>query len=210
MDIFLHADVYCSDGLVGESTYIIVDLVTERVTHVVVKTKQTHREYLVPLDMVSSADRETILVNCNKDEIDDLTPFQAAYFHGPDNYGGSPPVPSAGTEASLTLYQPYRTAELGKEAADVQPPAVQLAINKGAQVLATDGEVGMIDELVIDPKTHRITHLVLRKHNLVKKIEVTIPISEIERVEMDTVFLKIDKNAVASLPTVTLKKFPWE
>jgi len=39
---------------------------------------------------------------------------------------------------------------------------------------------------------------------------VTIPVSEIERAEVDTVFLKIDKEAVEALPAVALKKFPWE
>jgi sporulation protein YlmC with PRC-barrel domain len=70
--------------------------------------------------------------------------------------------------------------------------------------------VGQVDELVIDPKTHRVTHLVLRRHHLLHDKAITIPVSAIERAEMDTVFLKIDKDAVKALPTVTLKKFPWE
>ena len=66
--------------------------------------------------------------------------------------------------------------------------------------------VGKIDELVIQPGTHRITHLVLRQHDLIKKKVVSVPVSEIERVEMNTIFLKITKAEVASLPTLTLKK----
>ncbi len=77
-------------------------------------------------------------------------------------------------------------------------------------VLATDGEVGKIDELVIDPETHRVTHLILRQHFLFNKWIVTIPVSDIERAEVDTVFLKIDKKAVETLPSVGLKRFPWE
>ena len=77
-------------------------------------------------------------------------------------------------------------------------------------VLAIDGEVGKIDELVIDPESHRVTHLVLRQHFLLNKWIVTVPVSEIERIEVDTIFLKIDKEAVEALPSVGLKKFPWE
>jgi sporulation protein YlmC with PRC-barrel domain len=87
---------------------------------------------------------------------------------------------------------------------------VELAIHKGADVLATDARVGKVDELVIDQETHRITHLVLRQHFLLNKWIVTIPVSEIERVEVDTIFLKIDKDAVEKLPAVALKKFAWE
>ena len=90
-------------------------------------------------------------------------------------------------------------------------PSTELqAINKGAVVLATDGQVGVVDELVIEPETHRITHFVIREHDLIKKMAVAIPVNEIERVEVNTVFLKINKQEVASLPTVTLKKYPWE
>ena len=32
MDISIHTEVRCADGLVGKSTHIIVDLVTEQVT----------------------------------------------------------------------------------------------------------------------------------------------------------------------------------
>ena len=62
--------------------------------------------------------------------------------------------------------------------------------------MASDARVGKVDELVIDPETHRVTHLVLRQHFLLNKWLVTIPVSEIERVETDTIFLKIDKQAV--------------
>lgn len=210
MDISIHTEVHCTDGLVGKSTHIIFDLVTERVTHIVVKTKESGREYLVPLVMVSAADQYYIQLNCTKDEVDELTPFHAAYFNASDTYGGPAPLPSEGMPASNTLYHPYRTAETGAEGATVQPPTEQQAINKGAVVLATDARVGKIDELVIDPKTHRITHLVLRKHELVKNVAITISVGEIERVEMDTVYLKIDKEEVASLPTVAIKKYPWE
>ena len=34
IDISIHTDVFCDDGLVGKSTHIVVDLVTEQVTHI--------------------------------------------------------------------------------------------------------------------------------------------------------------------------------
>ena len=39
MEIPVHARVTCIDGAVGKSSHIIVDLVTEQVTHFVVKTE---------------------------------------------------------------------------------------------------------------------------------------------------------------------------
>ena len=199
MDISIHTEVRCGDGVVGKSTHIIVDLVTEQVTHIVLKTKEDGHEYLVPLEKISTADREEILLDCQKDEISELTPFHEIYFNGYGTYSGSPPIPSADMGAGYTLYHPYRTSETDPEET-AGLPSVQLAINKGALVLATDGEVGQIDEVVIDPKTHRVTHLILRQHHLINTSMITIPVSEIERAEIDTIILKISKKIIAALP----------
>ena len=210
MDISIHTEVRCLDGVVGKSTHIIVDLVTEQVTHIVLKTKEDGQAYLVPLEKIRTADREAILLDCDKDEISELKSFHEMYFNGYGSYSGTPPLPSAGMGTNNTLYHPYRTLETGLDEAPLHASTVQLAVNKGTEVLATDGQVGKIDELVIDPKTHQVTHLILRQHHLLNTSMITIPVTEIERAEMDAINLKISKKEVAALPTVTLKKYPWE
>ena len=210
MDIPIHADVSCYDGLVGKSSYIIVDLVTEQVTHFVVNTEKHGGEYLVPLDMVTDTVRTFIGLNCRKEDVYKLPPFHETQFKGYDDYGSSPPIPSPGIAATHTLYHPYRTAEADTESSSAHPSMRSLAISKGAHVLATDGQVGKIDEVVIDPDSHRVTHMVLRRRDVLDKWIVTIPVSAIERAEMDTVYLKIDTDAVKALPHVALKRFPWE
>jgi sporulation protein YlmC with PRC-barrel domain len=201
MDIPIHANVTCHDGAVGKSTHIIVDLVTEKVTHFVVKTDHDHKEFVMPIEMIADSDRTVILLNCRKEDVYQLPLFKQGEYNGYDAYDSAPPIPSS------TMYHPYRTAEGG--VAEEQH-AVELAVSKGVRVLATDGEVGKIDEFVIDPETHRVTHLVLRQHNIFGKWIVTIPVTEIERADMDFVELKLDKAAIEELPAVALKRFPWE
>jgi hypothetical protein len=41
-------------------------------------------------------------------------------------------------------------------------PPDELTVLRGDAVEATDGRVGRIDELLVDPKTHGVTHLVMR------------------------------------------------
>jgi sporulation protein YlmC with PRC-barrel domain len=210
MDIPIHAHVTCYDGIVGNSSHIIVDLVTEQVTNFVVKTDHEGKQFVVPIDKIEGSERTFIMLNCHKEDVYQLPLFDESHFNGYDTYNSAPPVPSPGIDASNTLYHPYREAETGAQAPPSESSWARLAINKGAMVLATDGDVGKIDEFVIDPESHRVTHLVLRQHFLLNKWIVTIPVSEIERVEVDTIFLKIDKEAVKTLPYVGLKRFPWE
>ena len=53
MDIPLNVQVQCADGLCGRSTYVIVNPVTQRVTHIVVEGQRfPHTEHLIPLELV--------------------------------------------------------------------------------------------------------------------------------------------------------------
>ena len=72
--------------------------------------------------------------------------------------------------------------------------------------------MGKIDELVIDPETHRrYPSCVASALSYLNKWIVTIPVSAIERADSGyRYYLKIDKAAVEALPAVALKKFPWE
>jgi sporulation protein YlmC with PRC-barrel domain len=80
-----------------------------------------------------------------------------------------------------------------------------LALRRGAKVRATDGRIGQVDEFLVDPETGYITHLVLREGLPWDKKHITIPLSDVERIEEDTVYLKLDKNSVRALPSIPLK-----
>ena len=50
MEIPLNVDVECGGTIVGRSTYVVLDPLTDRVTHLVVAEKAfPHRERLVPV-----------------------------------------------------------------------------------------------------------------------------------------------------------------
>lgn len=71
---------------------------------------------------------------------------------------------------------------------------------------ATDGHVGKLGELVIDPASGQITHLILMKGHLWGKREITVPVSAINFADKDTVHLNLDKHAIEQLPTVPVKR----
>ena len=111
MDIPIHANVTCYDGDVGKSTHIIVDLVTEQVSHFVVKTGHHGKQFVVHIDKIRDSDRTVILLDCHKEDVYKLPLFDESLFNGYDAYDSPPPVPSPGIAPSYTLYHPYRAAE---------------------------------------------------------------------------------------------------
>jgi 3-phosphoglycerate kinase len=83
------------------------------------------------------------------------------------------------------------------------PTIRELAVRRGARVEATDGRV---DLFLVDPNSGHITHLCLRESHLRGEKVVCIPVSEIGEIKEKVVHLKVDKEAVASLPSVPVKR----
>lgn len=81
MDIPVHADVLATDGPAGSSTYIVVDLVSEQVTHIVVKMDRHGDEYLVPIALVDETTRSDIHLTCSRSDVAEMTVFRESYFN---------------------------------------------------------------------------------------------------------------------------------
>jgi hypothetical protein len=86
----------------------------------------------------------------------------------------------------------------------------ELYVRRGGRVEAIDGFIGRVEEFLVNPLNNLITHLVLRGGPVWEKKEITVPISEIDRIEEETVFLRIDKKSVRTLPAVPVGPRFWE
>jgi uncharacterized membrane protein len=73
-------------------------------------------------------------------------------------------------------------------------------------VEAIDGRVGVVSEVGAAEEGSDASHFVLQEGHLWGKKVVTLPLSAVDRVEGDTVYLKLDKKAVEKLPTIPLKR----
>ncbi len=208
MEIPLNAQVECTDGVCGRSEYMLIDPVADKVTHLVVREDATNTEYIVPVDSVIETIADTIRLRCSKAELEKMDPFIKTKFieekvHEKTwAYGGG----SIGIGANY--YLPYVTSErkVYKALENQQIPAGELAVRRGTLVEATDGYVGKVDEFVVNPENGHITHLVMREGHLWGIKDVIIPVSAMGDTHDDTVFLKLDKHQIESLPTFPLHR----
>ncbi|MFZ1043342.1 MAG: PRC-barrel domain-containing protein [Anaerolineales bacterium] len=200
MEIPLQAQVECRDGVFGRSEYVLINPVVEKVTHMVVREDSSNTEYIVPVEVVSETIANTIRLNCSKAELEKMDPFVTTQFieeklaninFGYSGIGGS------------QYYMPYTTPEATVQipVEHLEIPAGELAVHRGTRVEATDGHVGHVDEFVVNPQNGHITHLVMREGHLWGQKDVIIPLSAMGDTREDTVFLKLDKHQIESLPT---------
>jgi sporulation protein YlmC with PRC-barrel domain len=201
MDIRLNVDVHCLDGRCGRTTYLILNPVTERLTHLVVKEQWPSRlERLVPIEWVVTTARDVIVLKQTRDEFTQLEPFTQTEFVYRD-------VPHLASDPKVTLFWPYVVPS--KRVVDLEVrriPPDELAIKRGTAVMATDGKIGTVDEFVVDAVEGYISHLVLRDGNLLGTKEVIIPVSQIDFIEGGSVYLNVAKEVVKALPSFKIKR----
>jgi sporulation protein YlmC with PRC-barrel domain len=201
-EIPINAEVQCSDNACGKSTNILINPVTHKVTHVVVQDKSLpdNPTRMVPFDKVASATQKQITLSCSKDEVAHMQPFIVTRFI--QETGSGQAYASGGAYTSQ-----YVINDTGYDSFQVENiPQGELAVYCGMHVEASDGKVGKLDELVLDPKSGYITHLQMREGHLWGKKDVAIPVSAVDFIDEDTVYLKLEKNGVRSLPAVPVKR----
>lgn len=204
IDIPVNANVECTDGLCGRSTYVIINPTIKQVTHFVVKEKGFRpTERLVSVDRIVETTPDLIRLRCTKDELATLEPFVETHYIQVERprYEQVPYLMFPYTVPQETVMVPVEHERI--------PPG-ELAVHRGAQVEATDGRVGRVDEFLVDSTTGHITHLVLREGHLWGEKELTIPVSGIHHIEEDVVYLKLDKHTIESLPAIPVKRrYDW-
>jgi len=80
-------------------------------------------------------------------------------------------------------------------------PAGEVAIRRGEQVHATDGEIGRVQGLVIDRGSCHVTHVLLQEGHLWGRKDVAVPIGSVAST-VGGIRLTIAKHEVQDLPPI--------
>jgi sporulation protein YlmC with PRC-barrel domain len=211
------SEVACSDGVCGELTRVVVDPVARALTHLVVEpTQRRGTGRLVPIDLVDST-AEEIRLRCTMSEFEALEDAEETRF-----LSGASGQWGYGQGQMLSL--PYFGLGMGGMGMggmgiggmrvggiDAGPQSVtydrvpvgEVEVRRGEHVHATDGTIGRVQGLVIDPSDHHVTHVLLDEGHLWGQKRVAIPISAVKDVK-DGVRLNLTKDQVRDLPPVEL------
>ena len=202
------AEASCTDGVCGEVTRVVVDPVARAVTHIVVEPK--HREglaRLVPLDLVDDTTGE-VRLRCTITEFEALDPAEETQF-----VPGSSGYAAYGPEDIVAWpYYGLDTASVDPAVANTSQtvtfdtlPLGEVGVRRGEPVHATDGSIGRVHGLVIDPRSRHVTHVLLGEGHLWGRKEVAIPISAVTSVD-DGIQLSLTKQEVGDLPPVDIDR----
>ena len=192
-----------SDGYRGEVLAVVVDPAARTVTHLVVEPHgRAGLARLVPLELAELAGAEPgpIPLRCTEAEFMSLEPAEetlAEFVPGyPDPVQLLPPGwrdtggPTADGGTILRIPE--------KETIDVVPPG-EVEERRGDHVHATDGDIGGIRGLRIDPGSRRVTHVLVREGHVWGHQDVDIP-AEMVAGFGDGIRLSVTRQQVRDLP----------
>jgi sporulation protein YlmC with PRC-barrel domain len=197
----------CSDGPCGAVSRVVVDPVAREVTHLVIEPE--HRSglgRLVPLDLVDSGAGE-VRLRCTLEELEKLPHAEETDFlPGGSGYQDY-------TQFEL-YYWPYYGLQGGGGAEvanasgiltrDTLPPG-EVGVRRGETVHATDGEIGKVEGLVVEPTHGHVTHVLLKEGHLWGRKQVAIPIAAVARMD-GGISVTLTKREIEDLPAIGLSE----
>jgi hypothetical protein len=211
-EFVIGADASCTDGPCGTVSRVVVDPVAEAVTHVVVEPRHLPGPArLVPLDLLEGGPHE-LRLRCSQAEFGELDSADesqfAPEFGGYSAYGPGEVLswPHYGLGGGLGLGVGTGVPDSPVVTQDSVPPG-EVSVRRGDPVYCTDGPIGHVQGLVIDPHSHHVTHVLLQEGHLWGRKDVAIPISAVRRTD-DGITLNMAKDDVRDLPAVDIEHPP--
>lgn len=210
------AHVSCSDGACGKLSRVVLDPVSRVLTHLVVQPRGAiERGRLVPIDLVAGATPAEIHLRCSLADFDALEDAEETHFLTELD-------PELGYGADQMLAWPYYglgmtgmgglgmagtgMAGMPLSVTTDRIPVGELDVRRGEPVHASDGHVGSLQGLVIDPRDHHVTHLLLQEGHLWGKKQVAIPIGAVRHVDVDDIRVDLTRDQIRDLPPVELDR----
>ena len=201
-DYKIDSNVQCTDSPCGKVKSVILNPVTKKVTHIVVEDRKfpQNSTRMVPVNKVKDASSTQVTLSSSFYEVGLMQPFEETryiqerivdldypwgyYYYFPYEYWDYPYDYS------------YKVENM---------PEGGLSVYPGMEVDASDGKIGRLDKLVIDPKSGAITHFLMKQGILGGEKDVTVPVSAVSSTDGGVIHLNLSKKAVGELPAVPIK-----
>jgi hypothetical protein len=209
MPFRIGADASCSDGPCGQVSRIILNPVAREVTHLVVDQKHRNgRARFVPVDLVDAAAGQ-LRLRCTLAEFQALQPAQETEVVPDLDPTGRPDVRRGGSflpvSPAVWLMSNRRDADRQQAPQEVtvdSVPSGEVDIRRELTVCATDGEMGQVQGVVVEPGGRYITHVLLQAGHRWGGQEVAVPIGAVVKFGTLLIRLSLSKHQVKELPSV--------
>jgi sporulation protein YlmC with PRC-barrel domain len=207
MRLELGTPVHCIDQKLGELADVVIDPVNRRITHLVVQVQgRPGPARLVPIELVSPDPGLGVRLGCSAQEAGQFEPVQDFAYVRIGDFPACDPKWDVGVENVLAMPY-YPMGDMGTGAVPYDDhvsiafdrvPKGEVEIRRTSTVLAADGKrIGHVEGFLVDDE--HITHILVEHRHLFRRRRTAIPIGAVEKVETDSVSVKLTSAEVAAL-----------
>ncbi len=185
MIIDIEAHVLTKDNrVVGKVDRVVMDPAKNQVTHIVIhKGVLLTRDIVVPVETIERAAEHEVQLSITAAELEKMPDLvEEDYVVPPHAAPIGPYVPGTVLWPLAYVYAPdimYEERHVPEETVD---------ITEGTDVECLDGKIGVVDEVIVDSTTKRVTGLVVRRGFVLTR-DVTVPVFLIKRADAEVVQL---------------------
>jgi hypothetical protein len=147
----------------------------------------------VSIARITETTHDLVTLDCTQDILEALEPFADERY----------------ISSNASDYEPFYAVDPFAEFEAEHIPLVtehippgELAIQPGAQVVASDGPAGELTAFVVDRASGRISSIVVQLGHWLTKHEQAIPIAVVERIDSEALYLTLARDQVATLPAI--------
>lgn len=202
------AEVLGTDGVCGELMRVIIDPVAQALTHLVVAPKHHAALGRLVSVLLIEADGDPIRLRCSRAEFHELDEAEDLRFLRASTPGWGYGLDQVRLWPYYALgYGGIGIGRLTRLILSDHVPAGEVQVRRGDRVHASDGWIGSVQGLVIDPKARQMTHVLLQEGHLWGRRQVAIPIGAASRVDNE-IHVGLTKKQVEDLPPINLSSNP--
>jgi len=199
VEIKLLAPAYCTDGLGGQVSHVLINERSWKISYIVVKDgSRDSGDWIVPLQFLESSSENELRLSRTTAQLRQFEPFTVLdlppgrlfekmdWRTGPDSY--------ALLEASM------------RQSLETNLPPGHQTLYWATQVGAADGQVGRISAVRYEPRHQLLSALVIQHGILWFKKEFAVPAHNIDCIEPEFVRLNVDRRQIEALPAIPPKR----
>jgi len=199
-ELVLGSSATCSDGYHGDVQAVIIDPAASVVTHVVVEPQgRLGLARLVPFGLIDGAS-DGIRLRCTQAEFMGLDAAEETVAQFVPGYQAPIQLlPSGWLPAGELAAEGGTIPRIPEQETIDVVPAGEAEERRGDRVHATDGDIGQLRALRVDPGSGRVTHVLARERHGLSHKDVAIPFSDVDGFG-DGIRLNITRQQVHELP----------
>jgi uncharacterized protein YrrD len=209
MEFKMGVPVMASDGRAGTLEGLIFDPARGEVTGLVVtRGFLLPRDVVVPVERVTHADDEGVRVQGTAAEIAELPGFSQAQFTAPPQ-SWLPPSDQPADAGAFFYFpaSPYAVGAFAPSSAAPEPapepaedlPPAAVDVSRLTEVRCTDGTAGVVDEVLTEGESDRVTHLIVRRGSLLTR-DLMVPVAHVREVNDDVIELDLTLEQLDAMP----------